>query len=89
MRGPTRATAAEDPARIERAVSRLGSFGADRVLVGSDGEGGRKKAAGDAAITVRVATPPARAARCRATRNPSSRASRFRATRGTTRDDAS
>ena len=62
MRGPTRATAAEDPARIERAVSRLGSFGADRVLVGSDGEGGRKKAAGDAAITVRVATPPR--ARC-------------------------
>jgi len=47
MRGPTRATAAEDPARLERAVSRLGSFGADRVLVGSDGEGGRKKAAGD------------------------------------------
>ena len=33
--------------------------------------------------------PPARAARCRATRNPSSRASRFLATRGTTRGDAS
>ena len=88
MCSATRATAAEDPARIERApLIKNGSFAADRVLVGGRGRrrrNGAPSAAGRRPIRAREATRPrARCATPCDAEPTSSRASRFRATRGT------